>query len=214
RQLLRRLQLALGGDDPPPTVPLGLRLPGHGPFHRLGQGDVLDLHPVDVDTPVQCRAVDHQLEALVQPLAVGQQVVQVALADDAPQRRLRHLGHREPVVLHTDDGLHRVDHLEVDDRVDPDGDVVPGDAVLRGHRQRHDLHVDLPHAVDDRDDPRQPGFTRGSDDAAEPEDQTGYVLGDGAQPAGGRAGAEHYEADENVQDDVHLTTCFDATPGS
>ena len=40
----------------------------------------------------------------------------------------------EQVVLDVDDRRDRVDDPEVDDRVDPDGDVVAGDAVLRGHR--------------------------------------------------------------------------------
>ena len=41
---------------------------------------------------------------------------------------------RERVVLDVDGGPHRVDDPEVDDRVDPDRDVVAGDAVLGGHR--------------------------------------------------------------------------------
>ena len=49
----------------------------------------------------------------------------------------------EHVVLDVDGRPHRIDHAEVDDRVDPDRHVVPGDAVLRGHRHRDDLHVDL-----------------------------------------------------------------------
>ena len=51
------------------------------------------------------------------------------------------------VVLHVHDGLDRVDHPEVDDRVDPDADVVLGDALLRRDGHRDDLHVDLLHAV-------------------------------------------------------------------
>ena len=56
-----------------------------------------------VHAPLHGRAVDHQLQALVELLAVGEQIVQVALADDRPQRGLRHLGDGEAVVLDLDD---------------------------------------------------------------------------------------------------------------
>src|SRR5205823_5411908 len=130
RQLVRRLQLAVGGNDPRPPLAFGLGLARHRAFHRLRKRDILDLDAVDVDAPVERGAVDHQLEALVQPFAVGEQVVEVALADDRPQRRLRHLADRGPVVLDVDRGGHRVDHLEVHDRVHPDRDIVVGDPVL------------------------------------------------------------------------------------
>ena len=56
-----------------------------------------------VHAPAHRGAVDHQLQALVELLAVGEQVVQLALADDRAQRGLRHLRDREPVVLDVDD---------------------------------------------------------------------------------------------------------------
>ena len=77
-------------------------------FIDLGQGDVLDLDAVDVDAPVQRRAVDHQLQALVELLAVGQQVVEVALADDRAQRGLGDLTDRGQVVLDVDGHAHRI----------------------------------------------------------------------------------------------------------
>ena len=58
-ELLRRLQLAVGGDDAGAPFTLGLGLPRHGALHRLGQRDVLDLDAVDVHAPVQrpgCRS--------------------------------------------------------------------------------------------------------------------------------------------------------------
>jgi hypothetical protein len=77
RQLLRGLQLALCADHPGAPLPLRLGLPRHRPLHRLRQRHVLDLDTVDVYAPAQRRTVDHQLEALVEPLAVGQQVVEL-----------------------------------------------------------------------------------------------------------------------------------------
>ena len=67
-KLLGRLQLAIGGDDASPSLPLGLGLPRDRPLHRVGQHDILDLDAVDVDAPAQRGAVDQQLEALIEPL--------------------------------------------------------------------------------------------------------------------------------------------------
>ena len=63
-------------------------------------------------------------------VALGQQLVHLGLADNRPERGLALLGDREQVVLDIDRGLDRVHHPEVDDRVDPDADVVAGDALL------------------------------------------------------------------------------------
>ena len=51
---------------------------------------------------------------LVDLLALGQQLVQLGLAADAPQRRLRDLRGGEKIVLDLDDGAVRVDHAEVE----------------------------------------------------------------------------------------------------
>jgi hypothetical protein len=75
-------QFAVGGDDPCPSLTLGLGLARHRPLHRIGQDDVLDFDAVDVDSPAQRGAVDHQFQALVEVFAIGQQVVEVAFADD------------------------------------------------------------------------------------------------------------------------------------
>lgn len=50
-QLRRCLELAVGGDYPGAAFPLGLGLPGHRAFHAVGQGDVLDLDPLDAQAP-------------------------------------------------------------------------------------------------------------------------------------------------------------------
>ncbi len=62
-----------------PPLAVGLGLPGHRALHGLGQRHVLDLDAVDLHAPADGRAVDHQLQTLVQLLPVGQQVVEVAL---------------------------------------------------------------------------------------------------------------------------------------
>ena len=50
-QALGRLVLAVGGDDPGAPLPLGLGLARHRPLHALGQRHVLDLDPLDPDSP-------------------------------------------------------------------------------------------------------------------------------------------------------------------
>ena len=75
------------------------------------------------------------LEAVVQLLALGEELVQGGLPEDRPQRRLGQLLGGIEVVRHLHDRLRRVHDVEVDDRVDLDGDVVPRDHVLRGHLQ-------------------------------------------------------------------------------
>ena len=87
-QLLRRLQLALGGDDLGPPFPLGLGLAGHGPLHLLGQADVADLDPVHLDAPRLGLGVEGDLELGVDPLPLGEQLVELVAADDRPQRGL------------------------------------------------------------------------------------------------------------------------------
>lgn len=130
-------------------------LPGHRLLHRLGQRNVFDLHPINVQAPAQRGAVDHHFQTLVGPLPVGQQIVQITVADDRPQRRLRDLRHRRPVILHVDDHANRINHFEVDHRVHPPRDVVPSDAVLGRDRQRDDLHVDLLQPVLDLESARR-----------------------------------------------------------
>ena len=80
-KLLRRLQFAVGGDDPGASFTLGLGLAQHRALHRIRQYHILDFDTVDLHTPAQRGAVDHQFQALIEMLSVGQQVVQVAFAD-------------------------------------------------------------------------------------------------------------------------------------
>ncbi len=181
-QLLGRLEFGVGVDDPGPPVAGGLRLAGHRPLHGLRQRHVLDLHPVDLHAPAQRRTVDHHFQALVELLPVGEQVVEVALADDGAQRGLGDLGDREAVVLDLDHRVGGVHDLEVDHRVHPDRHVVVGDALLGGHRHRDDLHVDLTHPVDTRDDHGEPRLARGRHQPAQPQHDTPFVLLDHPRP--------------------------------
>ena len=142
-ELVGGLELAVGGDDAGAALAFGLRLPRHRPLQRLRQRHVLDLHPVDMHTPGDGGTVDHQFQAAVELFAVGEQIVQLALADDRSQRGLGHLFDGEQIVLHLDHRLHRVDHPEIHHRVHPHGHVVAGNALLSRNRHRDDLHGTL-----------------------------------------------------------------------
>ena len=189
-ELVRRLQLTIGDDDPGAAFAFGFGLARHRPLHRLRQGHVLDLDAVDVDAPVDGGIVDHDRQALIEAFAVGEQIVEFALADDRPQRGLRDLPDGELIVLDIDDGLARIDDLEVDDGVDADGDVVAGDALLSGNRHRDDLEIDLLQIVDERDDRRQPGRFGLGIHSAEAEDHPALILSDDLQAVSQRDGSE------------------------
>ena len=210
REALGGLVLTVGGDDAGSPLPLGLGLAGHGALHALRQGHVLDLDPLDPDAPGGLgRLVDDPAQLPVDRLTLGQQLIHLGLADDGPQRGLGLLGDGEHVVLHVHRGLDRVDHPEVDHRVDPDTHVVPGDAVLGGHGHGHDLHVDLLHAIADGADDVQSRAPHFRQHAPEAVDDAFFVLLDHADapPGGGQAGddQEHDDDDECCDHWDHLS---------
>ena len=86
-------------------------------------------------------------------------------------------------------------------RVDADGDVVPGDALLCGHPHGDDLHVHFLHAVDDRDDQVQTGAPHLRLDAPEPEHDPGLVLLDDPHAPGHRD--DQGEAQDHEQRQQH-----------
>ena len=99
RELVRGLELALGGDDLRAPLALGLGLARHRALHRLRDLDVLDLDGRDLDSPRLGLLVDDALELVVEAVALGQQRVELGAAEHGAQRRLRDLRRREQVVL-------------------------------------------------------------------------------------------------------------------
>ena len=87
-QPLRRLELALRVDHLGAALALGLRLAGHRALHAGRDLHVLDLDGGDLHAPRVGLLVDDLLERVVEPLAVGQQHVEVGLAEHGAQRRL------------------------------------------------------------------------------------------------------------------------------
>ena len=87
--------------------------------------------------------------------AVGEELVEIDLAEDGAEGGLGELRGLVDVVGDLDDGLGGVDDAEGDDGVDLEGDVVAGDDVLR--RDLHGLLAeadadDLVEGAEDQDD--------------------------------------------------------------
>src|SRR5215212_3000291 len=154
---LRGLVLALRGDDLGPPLALAFGLPGHRPLHLLGYLDVLDLDNAHLYAPGFGLLVYDGLKLGVYGLTVGEQIVQVLLAKDAPQGSLGNLGGRLHEILDLDDALVGIHHPEVDDGGNAGRHVVARYDVLRGHVHRDRPQVHLDHPVHERDEEEEPG---------------------------------------------------------
>ena len=124
-------------------------------------------------------------------VALGEQVVQRGLAEDAAQGGLRDERSRLPEVLDLDHGGDRVHDAEIDDRIHGGGHVVAGHDLLLGDVDGDDAQVHLDHAVHDRDEDDQ-ARPFGAEQFAEPEDDAALVF---AQDADG------LRQDDGRQDD-------------
>ena len=138
---------------------------------------MLHLDRRHLDAPRIGALVEDLLQLLVQTLALRQQVVQLHLAQHAPQRRLGELRRRVVEVLDFDDRPPRIDHAEVQDRVHLDRDVVARDHVLRRHVEHDRPQADLDHAIDRREDENDAGALRLRQQLAEAEDDAALVFG-------------------------------------
>src|SRR2546426_5014544 len=183
RELRRRLELAVGVDDLGPPLALGLRLLRHRTLHVLRQVDLLDLHGRDLDAPGLGVLVDDPLELLGDLVARREEVVELDLAEHAPERRLRGRRAAVEIVLYGDHRPLRVHDAEVDDRADLERDVIARDHVLGRDVEGHRLEAHPDHLVDERheqDEPRAVALAAGVEDrpraAAEPEDDGPLVL--------------------------------------
>ncbi len=92
------------------------------------------------------------------------------VANEVTQVRLRQRRGRKVEVLDLELGLHRVNHLIVDNRVNRHDNVVGGDHLLRQDVDQRLAHIHPNHAVDERDEEDQTGVGRMAI-AAKPNDQ-------------------------------------------
>src|SRR5215213_9252957 len=153
---LGRLVLALGGDDLRPPLALAFGLPGHRPLHLLGYLDVLDLDDAHLYAPGFGLLVYDGLKLGVYGLPVGEQIVEVFLAQDAPQGGLGNLRGRLHEILDLDYALVGIHHPEVDNGGHAGRHVVARYDVLRGHVHRDRPQVYLDHPVHEWDEEEEP----------------------------------------------------------
>src|SRR5512143_1021623 len=179
-QLLRRLVLALGVDDLRAPLALRLRLPRDGPDHRLVEIHLLDLHQRHLDPPRIGLGVEHALDVHVHPLPLREELVERVLAQHRAERRLRELARRDEELGHLDHRLLRLDHAEVDDRVDLHRDVVARDHVLR-RVVEHDRAQVHPHHLLDAGNDDDEARSLDPPEAAEQEHDPALVLAQHAQ---------------------------------
>src|ERR1035437_6749817 len=175
-ELGRGVELAFGVDDLGAALALSLGLLGHGAEHVLRHVDLLDLDGDDFDAEGRGVAVDDGLDALVELVAVGEDLVQFDLAEDGAKGGLGELRGLVDVVGDLDDGFDRIDDAQGDDGVDLEGDVVAGDDVLRWNLHGFLAEADADdgvHRAEDEDDAGTGGVVA---DAAETEDDGAFVL--------------------------------------
>jgi len=89
--------------------------------------------------------------------SLRQHLIEVVLAEDGAQRRLRELAGRHLELLDLDHRLLRIDHPIVDDGVDLDRDVVLGDHILRRHVEHAGAQVHAHHLLDEGYDDDEAG---------------------------------------------------------
>src|SRR5687767_4254843 len=138
------------------ALALGLGLARDRAHHRLVDVHVLDLHVRHLDAPRVGLRVEHRLDVDIELLALGEQRVELMLAQHGPQGGLRELAGGLEEVRHLDDGVARVDDAEVDHRVHFHRDVVARDDVLRRHVEHARAQVHAHELLDARDDHDQP----------------------------------------------------------
>ena len=155
-ELFRGLQFAFGVDYLGPPFTFGLGLFGDGAHHRLIQVDVFDLDIGDLDAPGIGLRVEHLLDVDVQLLALGQQLIQFMFTEHGAQRGLRQLAGGGEEIFDLDDGLLRIEHAEIQHRVNLNRNVVAGNHILRRHIENHGAQVDPNHLLHHRNQQDQP----------------------------------------------------------
>jgi hypothetical protein len=109
----------------------------------------------DLHAPRLGLLVDDLLQSLVEPLSLGQQHVELGLAQDRAQRRLRDLGGGLEEALDLHDRVPGIDDLEVGDGRHARGHVVSRDDVLGRDGERDGAQVDADQLVNNQDEQDQ-----------------------------------------------------------
>ena len=208
RELLGRLQLALGVDHLGPALALGFGLARHRALHLRRQIDVLYFDGRHLDAPVLRARVDRLAQDRVDLIAVREQLVHFGLAQHRPQRRLRELARGVEVVLDCHDSPVGRLHTHVQDGIDLDGDVVARDHVLGWDVDRHHAQRHLLHSCQHRGEKDQPRSLRGPE-TAQQEVHAALVF---AQHAQARKEIERDHTDRPEEYVAHNASTITAAP--
>src|SRR5262249_17470775 len=181
-QFLRGLLLPLGIDNFGTARALGLGLTGDCPDHALVEIDALDLDGRDLDAPRLGLLVEHVLDIGVELVALCQHLVEIVLAQDPAQRRLRELAGRRQIVADLDHRALGIDDPEVEHGVDLHRDIVARNDVLRGHFVHYHWQIDAHHLLHERDKKKK-SWSLGAGVASQREHHAAFVF---AQDANGR----------------------------
>ncbi len=194
----RGLLGALSGEDRGTAVALRAHLLLHGVLDRQGRIDGFQLDASDANAPFSGGFVEDDAQLPVDVVAAGEGFFEVQTTDDVAQGGRGQLFDGAEVVRDLVRRCPCVGHLEVDDRVDRDDEVVLGDHRLR--REGDDLlaHVDQrSQSVDEGHEDIQAGSER-LVVAAETLDHTGGGLRNDADRSGHR---HHHEDDDRDGED-------------
>ena len=186
----RGFPLTVGLGDRGATRPLGLHLLVHGAHHIGRWVDALNLHPLDAHAPSVGGIVEDAAQARVDGVARGERLVELEIADEVAEVRLRQLRHGDDEARDVVDEPLRIDGLVIDDRVDAHHHVVGGDHLLRGHVDDLLSHVDQHHPIDERHQKTKTGFGGGLEPAK--------ALDDAAL-----VGPHDLDAEREIDDEQH-----------
>ncbi|EKD33755.1 MAG: 23S rRNA methylase [uncultured bacterium] len=137
---------------------------------------MLDFHVDHLDPPGIGSFVDDLLDIGIQLFPLRQHLVQIVLAEDRAQGGLGKLIGRIEEMLDLDDRLFRIDHPEIEHRIDPHRDVIPGDHILGRDIQGHHPQIDPEGALNTGHDNSQAGHFHPLK-PAEKEDHQSLILG-------------------------------------
>jgi hypothetical protein len=175
---------------------LGLHLAGHRAGEVGRRQDVLDLDAGDLEAPGRGGGVHHAQEALVDLVAMREQVVKRHRADHGADVRHRQREKRLLEVRNLIGGPGWVEDLVEGGGVNGDAGVVAGEGLLARHVEHLLHHVDLlADAFDVRDDQPEPRPERARE-APELLDRVGVALRDGAHAERDRHDDQDDERDD------------------
>src|SRR5260221_447845 len=188
------LELAVRVNNFCAPLAFGFSLTGDGALHLLGDVDLFHFNFADLDAPGLGFRIENDLQLGVDFVALGENFVELELADDAADGGLRELRGCVLVVLHLGQSEIGVDDAEITDGVHFHGDIVARDDVLRRDVQRFDAHAHARKRFDGPEHKAKAGAFGLRQHSAEAEDHAALPLFDDVQ---GIPEPDEHEADHD-----------------